>query len=433
MKTFEFDYGKGKKQFQIEEERILAELKTANFPPIKDLKTAVHDALYNPIGLPPIDQIVKPGQTVAFICNDLTRVANSFEFMPLLLNEMNKLGVPDENMKVVFSLGTHREMTPEEWEQAIGKETVSRVKCYNSVCEKKEDFEYQGTTPMGTPVWINKEICDVDHVFMTGSIVQHFFSGYGGGRKAVLPGCASLETITHNHSFMMQPEAHIGKLDGNPVYEDQMAGIALFAKNRSLFLFNVVMNAHHQILKIFAGDYIKAHREACKFVDKVYGCEIDQVADIVIASCGGYPKDINVYQMQKTMDNAVCAAKPGGAVILFAECVEGSGNKTLEETCARLGSCDAIKEELEKDFRIGAHKAYAITRLMKKAKFFLVSTIDRNLAKQLLFDGAYDTFEEALEAAEKKVGKGTIILMPEGSLTVPIVREEVKETVEAKA
>lgn len=135
-------------------------------------------------------------------------------------------------------------------------------------------------------------------------------------------------------------------------------------------------------MKVFAGDVFKAHREACKFVDKVYGCEIPELADIVVASCGGYPKDINVYQMQKTMDNAVCAVKQDGAVILFAECVEGSGSAVLEETCKRLGSPDAIKAELEKNFQIGANKAFAVTRLMKKLSSILyLVLIERWLEK----------------------------------------------------
>lgn len=425
MKTFEFAYGQGKKTFSLEEERIIKEVRTEPFDPIKDLKAAIHDVLYHPVALPSIDQIVRPGQKVAFICNDLTRVANSFEFMPILLDEMNKLGVKDEDMHILFSLGTHRAMTHEEMIRAVGENVASRVRMYNSISTQTEDFRYFGTTSRGTPVWINKHICDVDHVILTGSIVHHYFSGYGGGRKAILPGCAAMETVRVNHSFMLQPEAAIGRMDGNPCYEDQVEGVKLFAKGRSLFLFNAVLNAHHQILKVFAGDVFKAHREACKFVDKVYGCEIPELADIVVASCGGYPKDINVYQMQKTMDNAVCAVKQDGAVILFAECVEGSGSQVLEETCKRLGSPDAIRAELEKDFQIGANKAFAVTRLMKKAKFYLVSSLDRKMAREMLFEGAFDTFEEALAAAEVKIGRnGKVILMPEGSLTVPRLEEK---------
>ena len=265
-------------------------------------------------------------------------------------------------------------------------------------------------------------MCHVDHIFLTGTIVHHYFSGYGGGRKAILPGCAAMETVRCNHSWMLDARAGLGQTIGNPVYEDQMEGTALFAKGRSLILFNAILNAKHEFLRIFAGDYIKAHLEACEFVDEVYGVVIPQLADVVIASCGGYPKDINVYQMQKTMDNAHCAVRQGGVVILLAECEEGSGSKVLEETCKRLGSCDAIEKELEANFVIGANKAYAVTRLMKDVKYILVSALDRQMAKDMLFTEVTDSVEAALILAEKEVGKDyRVILMPEGSLTVPRV------------
>lgn len=424
MTKYSFAYGRGTKEFELNEKLVLKEVRTKPFEPMKDVKQGVLDAIYHPLACSPINEIIKPGQKVAFICNDLTRVANSFEFMPVLVNEMNKLGIKDEDMHILFSLGTHREMTLEEMETAVGKEVASRLKMYNSLCNNQEDFQYFGTTSRGTPVWINKKICDVDHVIMTGSIVHHYFSGYGGGRKAILPGCAAMETVRVNHSFMLDPEAGLGKTKGNPCYEDQMEGVALFAKGRSLFLFNGVLNAKHQFLKMFAGNYIKAHEEACKFVDEVYGSVIPQEADVVIASCGGYPKDINVYQMQKTMDNAACAVRKNGAVIMLADCEEGSGSKVLEEACKRLGSPKAIKEELEKDFRIGANKAYAVTRLMEKAQYYLVTRLDRQMAKEMLFSGAFDTVEEALAAAEDSIGKiNSVILMPEGGLTVPRVEK----------
>ena len=157
-----------------------------------------------------------------------------------------------------------------------------------------------------------------------------------------------METVRKNHSWMLDPRAQLGVLDGNPCYEDQIEGVSLFAKGRSLFLFNAVLNAKREFLKIFAGHYIQAHKIACQFVDQVYGCVIPKEADLVIASCGGYPKDINVYQTQKTMDNAVCAVRKGGVVILLSECIEGSGSEKLEETFKRLKTAEAIREELEK-------------------------------------------------------------------------------------
>ena len=422
MKTYDFAYGRGRKNFTVEEDRVLKVVRTEEFPPMEDIRGGVLEATHHPIGCPSIEEIIKPGDTVAFICNDPTRVANSFDFMPVLVDEMNRLGVKDEDMKIVFALGTHRAMTHEEMVEGVGENVASRLKMYNSICTNDDDFEYFGTTSRGTPVHIHKELCNVDHVILTGTIVHHYFSGYGGGRKAILPGCAAMETVRVNHSFMLDENAALGRTTGNPCYEDQMEGVALFAKGRSLFLFNAILNAKHQFLRMFAGDYIAAHKEACKFVDEVYGCVIPKLADMVIVSCGGYPKDINVYQMQKTMENASCAVRKDGVVILLADCEEGSGSKVLEETFRRLKTPAAIKAELEANFKIGANKAYAITRPIEKARYILVTSLDRQLAKDMLFTGAVDTVEEALEIAKQYVGETpNMILMPEGSLTVPRV------------
>ena len=422
LKQYDFPYGRGRKTFSLDDSDVIATVRTEEFPVMADVKAGVLDAVRHPIGCDSLDNIVKPGQTVAFICNDPTRVANSYDFMPVLIDEMNRLGIKDEDMKIVFSLGSHRDMTHEEMVAAVGEEVASRLKMYNSTCTVQDDFEYFGKTSRGTPVWINKHLCDVDHVILTGTIVHHYFSGYGGGRKAILPGCAAMETIRVNHSFMLDEHAGLGKTVGNPVYEDQMEGVALFAKGRSLFLFNAILNAKHQFLKMFAGDYIAAHKAACRFVDEVYGCVIPEEAELVVASCGGYPKDINVYQMQKTMDNAMCAVKKGGVVILFADCEEGSGSKVLEETFRRLKTPKAIKCELEHDFRSGANKAFAITRPLSKARYILVTRLDKALAKDMLFTAAVDSFEEAYAVAKQYVGEHPkTILMPEGSLTVPRV------------
>ena len=423
MTNYDFLYGDGKKSIALESERIIKVVETTDFPVIENMQQAVLDAIYHPIGCAPLSAMVKPGQKIAFICNDPTRVANSFVFMPILVEELHKLGIKDEDMTIVFALGTHRVMTHEEMVEAVSPQVAEKIRMVNSDAKQQADFAFFGNTSRGTPVWINKELCNVDHIIMTGSIVHHYFSGYGGGRKAILPGCAAWETVRHNHSFMLDERAGLGKTVGNPVYEDQMEGVGLFAKTHSLFLFNVVLNVKHEFLKIFAGDYIKAHQEACKFVDLVYGVEIPREADIVIASCGGYPKDINVYQMQKTMDNAQLAVRKGGVVIMVAECREGSGSKALEDTFRTLKNGDAIQKALEEHFEIGANKAFAISRLMKKADYILVTALDKQLAKDMLYAGAVDTIAEALAMAIKKVGPDyTLILMPSGGLTVPRVK-----------
>ncbi len=421
--AFKYKYGHGYQEFSLPAEHVAGELKTKQIAPLADVREAVLEALRNPIGSAPLKELVRPGMKIAFICNDSTRVANTHVFMPILVDELNKMGVKDEDMHIVFALGTHRCMSVEEMTEQVGAAVAGRLKMYNSDCHVQEDFEYFGETSFGTPVWLNKHVCDADLVILTGTVVYHFFSGFGGGRKAVLPGVAAMETVRKNHSLMMSPNSQLGRLQGNPVYEDQMEGVGLFAQKHKMFLFHTILDAQKQFLKVFAGDWKQAHLEACKFVEQTYGVPVEEPADVVIASCGGYPKDINIYQLQKTMDNAWCAVKDGGVVIILGECEEGTGSAALEKALEENPSPDAIKAQLEKNFVIGAHKAFAITRLMKKATFILVSALDKALAQKLLFEAA-DSVGEAIALAEKKVGKDyKALLMPQGSLTVPIVKK----------
>ena len=150
--TFDYAYGRGRKTFSVDTDRVLKEVRTETFEPMEDVEAGVLEAIRHPIGCPSIEEIVKPGDTVAFICNDPTRVANSFDFMPVMVNELNRLGVKDEDMKIVFALGTHRAMTHEEMVEGVGADVASRLKMFNSLCNNAEDFEYFGTTSRGTPV-----------------------------------------------------------------------------------------------------------------------------------------------------------------------------------------------------------------------------------------------------------------------------------------
>jgi nickel-dependent lactate racemase len=419
-KPYSYRYGKGRTDFVLDASLVIDELRIKHFPVLLDPAEAIREAIRNPIGAKPLRDIVKRGETIAFIVNDTTRVANSHVFMPILLEELNAAGIPDKDMRIVFSLGTHRLMTEEEMIGEVGLEAAKRVKMYNSNCKDKSRFDYLGETSRGTPVSINKLVTEVDHIICTGSVVHHFFSGFGGGRKAVLPGVSYYETVRKNHSLMLDPNAVIGRLQGNPVYEDQVEGVEMC---RPSFLLNVVLNEKKEFLKVYAGDYVEAHLECCKFVDEVYGVQVRKEADLVIASCGGYPKDINVYQLQKTMDNAWCAVKAGGVVIMLGECAEGSGSPTYEKTMQRYRTPEQVEDAIRADFQIGAHKAYAVTRLMKKAQFILVSSMASELAELLLFTPARDV-KEALEIAFVRLGPHPdTTLMPLGSLTVPLINK----------
>lgn len=418
-KEYAFKYGRGEIRFCLDPTQVKGELRIKDFPPLPDPGAAILEAIRNPIRSKPLREIVKPGQTVCFIVNDPTRVANSQVFMPILLEELNQAGVPDDNMFVIFAAGAHRELSEKEMTELVGLEVARRVKMYNSNAYDPDQFQYVGTTSRGNQVSFHKRVVAADHIVCTGSIVHHYFAGFGGGRKAMLPGVSSYETICRNHALMLEPGAEIGKLRGNPVYEDQIEGVEF---RRPSFLLNVVLNEKKEFLKVFAGDYIQAHVGACEFVDQVYGTPLAQPADIVIATCGGYPKDINVYQLQKTMDNAWVAVREGGVVIILGECEEGVGSDQYLQWMEEYQTPEKIEEKTRCEFIVGGHKAYAVTRLMKKAQFILVSALNPDLARTLLFHPARD-LAEALQIAFAKLGPAPeILLMPQGSLTVPILR-----------
>lgn len=420
LKKFSYPYGKTQKEFEIPEEQIVTEIKIKKIPPLTDVKAAVLEAIRNPINSKPLREIVKPGQTVAFIANDPTRVARTYAFLPYLVEELNSIGVPDEDMRIVFALGTHRDMTFEEMVEAVGEDMAGRLKMYNSNA-KQDTFIEVGTTKRGTRVAFNEKVMEVDHIICTGSIVHHFFAGFGGGRKAMLPGVAAHDTIRKNHSLMLTEGAVIGKLDGNPVSEDQIEGVRMHPPS---FLINAVLDDQKNFLRFYAGDWYDAWREACVFVDEVYGVPIEKEADIVIATCGGYPKDINIYQSQKTMDNAWCAVRQGGVVIMVAECIEGSGSGVFEKTMDEYKTPAGVAEHVKQNFEIGIHKAFAVSRLTNKATFIFVSSLNKELAEKALFVPA-SCVNEAIEKAKEilKNDNPSIILMPQGGLTVPILKK----------
>lgn len=420
LQKYKFKYGKKEILFELNSELVLAELAIKDYPPLPDPETAIREALRHPLQSPPLSDIVRPGQKIAFLVNDSTRVANSHVFMPILLDELNAAGIPDRDMFIMFAVGAHRLVSEEEMVQLVGEKVARRVKMYNSDARDPAQFQYVGTTSRGNHVYFHKKVVEADHIILTGSIVYHFFAGFGGGRKALLPGVASFETICRNHALMLEPGAGLGKLKGNPVYEDQIEGTEML---RPSFLLNVVLNEKKEFLKIFAGDYIQAHLQGCAFVEEIYGVEIPEPADLVIASCGGYPKDINVYQLQKTMDNAWLAVRERGMVIILGECSEGVGSDDYLRWMKEYKTPEKIEEQVRANFIVGGHKAYAVTRLMKKAQFILVSSLDPELGRTLLFIPAKD-MAEALELAFHRLGSHPrIILMPQGSLTVPILKK----------
>jgi nickel-dependent lactate racemase len=277
-----------------------------------------------------------------------------------------------------------------------------------------------GVTSAGTPVDIFRVVAEADRRICVGNIEYHYFAGYSGGAKAIMPGVSTPSAIQANHGKMILDDAKAGKLEGNPVRDDLEEAIKYCPID---FIVNVILDEKKEIVYCVAGDFIKAHREGCKFLDKIYKKQLERKADIIIVSQGGAPKDLNLYQTQKALDNAKHAIKDGGIIILVGSCREGLGNKIFEQWMIEANSPDDLIDRIRKNFKLGGHKAAAIALVLKKAKIFMVSEMDSDIVKSIFME-PYDTVQLAYEAAIKELGDDVgVLIMPYGGSTLPVVNE----------
>ena len=373
----------------------------------------VEQALRNPIKSLPVDDIFEKGEKVVIITSDITRPMPGYKILPALIMELNRAGIEDNNITIVFGLGSHRKQTEEEKRKLVGDDIFIRISCIDS---DPDDVVSLGVTSRGTPVDIFRPVAHADKIICLGNIEYHYFAGYSGGYKAVMPGVSTFSAIQKNHSHMVKDKACGGNLINNPVRDD-IEEVADFIKID--FLFNVVLDEYKKIIGAFAGDPVAAHREGCRLIDRLYSCPIDTKADIVVVSPGGYPKDINLYQAHKALENAKHAVKEGGIIILVAACTEGVGGESFEKWMVEFGESDQMIEEIEKNFILGGHKAAAIALILRNAEIYLVSDMDPSFVENI-FMKPFKEPQLALDEALGKKGDNAIIhIMPFGGSILP--------------
>lgn len=379
--------------------------------PTKEIKRA----LSQPIGTPRLKDMAKAGDKVAIVVDDATRATPSYLMVPPILDELNEAGVKDEDVTVIFGCGTHRPVTPDEQETILGKETLARVKTV-SHDHKAEDQIFLGKTSHGTEVYVNKTFAEADIKILAGDINLHYYAGYGGGRKGVLPAVASKKTIQQNHAMLLDPNATTGVLEGNPVHED-MTEAAELAKVD--FTLNIVTNSKKELVQAFAGDLKQAFIEGTKLVDEMYKVTIDKRANIVVVSAGGYPSDINMYQASKAIHNVLDAVKRNGVIILAAECPEGHGNEVFCEWMEKFGDLKRVQKEIGKRFVLGGHKAYYLLKTLQKATIILVSVMPDCYAVNTFKMRTARAMNDALRDAFDIAGKNAkVYVMPYGGSTL---------------
>ena len=383
----------------------------------RDGDTLVRQALARPIGTSRLCALARPGQKVAIVTSDLTRPGPSEQLLPPVLAELGDAGVPDDDITIIFALGLHRPMTAAEMAVAVGPEVSQRVRLLN---HDPADTVAVGVTSAGTPVEFFRPVVEADLRVCLGNLEFHYFAGYSGGVKAIFPGCASRATVTANHAMMVRPEAKAGRIDGNPVRSDIEEGAALVGVD---FILNVVTGEHGQILAAVAGDGTAAHRRGCELVAQRGHVPIPRRADIVIVSAGGYPKDVNLYQAQKALDNGAHAVRQGGVIVLVAECREGLGNRTFETWMQESDSPDDLICRIQREFVLGGHKAAAIAAVEQRASVTLVSDLpDETVCRCGMRPG--ESLDDALSDALRKVGPtASVIVLPQGGSMLPVVSQ----------
>ncbi|MBQ3377589.1 MAG: nickel-dependent lactate racemase [Synergistaceae bacterium] len=416
--NLKFKIGDRAQDVEVKDENLIAVL-TPNddaLPKVINKDTEfeeVKHALENPIGTKRLKDIVKPGEKIAIITSDLTRPMPTWKVMPQLLDELYAGGVKREDITLVFALGSHRKQTEDEQKHLAGERAWAEIKCVDS---DPNNCVHVGETSGGTPVDIDRTVIEADRRICIGNIEYHYFAGYSGGAKAIMPGVSTREAIQANHSRMIQPEAHAGKLDGNPIREDIEEACAKVGVD---FILNVVLTPQKEIIKAVAGDIKQAHRAGCAFLDTLYRKHIPERADIVLVSQGGSPKDLNLYQTQQALDNSKHAVKNGGVIILIGSCKEGLGEKTFEEWLINAKTSHSLIERIHKEFKLGGHKAAAIAMVLENAEIYLVSDMEDEFVKSL-FMTPFKSVQDAYDAAVKKLGdKAKVIAMPYGGSTLP--------------
>ena len=409
----DFGFGKNSQIVEIPDSNLVSILLPNKLEFGLTEEAEVIRALKTPIGSKRLRDIAKEGERIVIITSDITRPMPTSKVLPALLDELYSAGVHSKDIILVFALGIHRKHTKEERRYLAGNRAYSEITCIDS---DATDFVHLGYTTRGTPVDIVRIVAEADKRICLGNIEYHYFAGYSGGAKAIMPGVSTYQAIQKNHSHIVEESAHAGKIDGNPIRDDIEEAAALCGVD---FILNVILDEKKRIVKAVAGDVTEAHREGCRFLDTMYLKRIPHLADIVIVSQGGAPKDINLYQTQKALDNAKFAVRKGGIIILIGSCEEGLGDHVFEEWMTESPTSASMIERINRDFQLGGHKAAAIAMVLKDADIYLVSELAPELVKKI-FMMPFKTAQEALSAAFLKLGdEATVLAMPYGGSILP--------------
>lgn len=394
----------------------ILESKEHNFKSRFSQEEIVHKALDNPIGTVSLEEIVKDKKNMVIITSDHTRPVPSKITMPILLSRIRKVN-PNIDIKILIATGYHRPTTREEMINKFGIDIVENEAIINHISKNESDLVKVGILPSGGELWLNKIAMETELLIAEGFIEPHFFAGFSGGRKSILPGIAGARTILANHcsEFIANNNARTGILENNPIHKDMLYAAKI---SKLAFILNVVIDKDKKVIAAFSGHSEEAHKEGCKFV--MERSKVESIkADIVITSNGGYPLDQNIYQTVKGMTAAEACCEENSVIIILSACNDGHGGQSFYENMANAKS---PQEVLDKVLKIDKNETIPdqwefqiLARILNKYRVILVTDMcNPQMIKDMHIDHAY-TFEEALEKAFEIKGKNAkALVIPDG-------------------
>lgn len=417
MKTFSIPYYTSALELHVDEKNLKAELnsRTDSYDAGKGEAELVREALANPISTPRLCELAKGKNRIVLVTSDHTRAVPSKLTLPLLLEEIRR-GNPEADITILIATGLHRATTEEEQRRMFGDAIVDNEKIVVNQAFVDEDFEKVCDLPSGAELWVNKVALHCDLLVTEGFIEPHFFAGFSGGRKSILPGICNAATVNENHSYkaISSPYSTTGVLEHNPIHEDMVC--AARAVNVQ-FIMNVALNAEKKVIAAFAGDLEQAHEKGVTFVRSLAQCPSVE-GDIVITSNGGYPLDQNLYQSPKAVATAEACCREGGVIIMCASCCDGMGGTHFEKLIVK-GTVDEIDAYLSKippkETIPEQWCAQIFARILKKHKVILVTTyLDHELVRKANMIPA-STPDDALEMAYEIMGRDAeVVVIPDG-------------------
>lgn len=418
MGKIKIPYHKQMLEIEIEDKNLLGilESKAENYKTKETQEELVEMALDNPIGSERLEDLVKDKKNMIIISSDHTRPVPSKVTMPILLRRIRKAN-PDIDITILIATGFHRATTHQELVNKFGEEIVKNENIIVHDAFNDSDMVKLGILPSGGELIINKLAWETELLIAEGFIEAHFFAGFSGGRKSILPGIASATTVMANHcsEFIGSSNARTGILEGNPIHKDM-----LYASEKAnlAFILNVVIDSEKKVLKAFAGHREKAHEKGCEFVTEL--SKVDKIpADIAISTNGGYPLDQNIYQSVKGMTAAEATCKEGGVIIMVSACNDGHGGQSFYDNLAQAKSPRELLDRVAKvprnetvpdqwEFQI-------LARMLDKYTVIMVTDMcDPEMIKSMHMQHAF-TFEEALKKAYDIKGKNAkVVVIPDG-------------------